>query len=76
MTYEQLRVMDLSTQYYYTMFDEIFKAFFNEDSKLNLEYKIEVLEWAIANRNTVYNHPNYEQDIMLENYPTEQIWDI
>jgi len=76
MSDKKIILIDLSTQYYYTMFDEIFLAFFNDDSELNLEYKIEVLEWAIANKNTVYNHPNYEQDIMLENYPTEQIWDI
>ncbi len=76
MSFENIYIKDLATQYYDITFDEIFKTFFDENSNNNIEYKIKVLEWAIKNKNNVANYENYDENIMLEKYPQTKIWDL
>lgn len=68
------RLKELYELYNEKFFDILFINFFDIKNTKNINRKIEVLEQCIKNNILITNFDDY--DILLDNYPKTDIWDL
>ena len=74
--YDYQKMLYLATEYYDRTGDEVFNKFFDMENKKHIKEKTEVLQWALDNNANIIDYKDVEIQIILDDYPQNDMWDL